>query len=91
MQLPKEHGGLSLPDLQSYFKAAQLQYLIYWCDLSYEEKLKYLDKTQSKLPLNAILGDIFFYLEQKNYYNEWTKTPLKIWFDERGILTQQLI
>lgn len=38
--------------------------------------------TQLKLPLQTILGDKKIYLEQKNNLNEWTKTPLKIWYDE---------
>uniref|UniRef100_A0A669B572 Reverse transcriptase domain-containing protein n=1 Tax=Oreochromis niloticus TaxID=8128 RepID=A0A669B572_ORENI len=82
LQLPRERGGLSLPNLENYFKAAQLRYLIYWCDPSYEAKWKYLDVTQLKVPLQTILGDKKLYLEQKNNLNEWTKTPLKIWFDE---------
>ena len=31
LQLSKEKGGLSLPNVENYYKSAQLRYLIYWC------------------------------------------------------------
>ena len=56
-QLSKEKGGMSLPCLENYYKAAQLQYLVCWCINDYEAKWKELEINQLDIPLQSLLGD----------------------------------
>lgn len=35
LQIPKDKGGLALPNLKEYYYDAQLRHLVYWCDTSY--------------------------------------------------------
>ena len=57
LQLPKKEGGMSLPCLEDYYKAAQLRYLVCWCSQDYEAKWKELEFSQLDIPLQSILGD----------------------------------
>ena len=75
-------GRLSLPNLENYYKAAQLRYLIYWCNPNYSAKWKSLDVMQLDLPLQTLLGDRNLHLLHKESLNCWTKTTLNIWFKE---------
>lgn len=43
LQLKREKGGLSLPNLKEYFHAAQLRYVHCWCKLDYEAKWKEME------------------------------------------------
>ena len=82
LQLSKEKGGMSQPCLEYYYKAAQLQYHIYWCINDYEAKWKELEINQLDIPLQSLLGDTSsktIYLEK---LNPFTMVPLNIWFKE---------
>ena len=82
LQLPKDKGGLSLPNIEHYYKSALLRYLIYWCNPSYSAKWKNLDLSQSDITLQTLLGDRNLYSSVKENLNCWTKAPLNIWFGE---------
>lgn len=40
LQLGKEKGGMGLPKLNNYYRAAQLRPIIMWCDKDYNAKWK---------------------------------------------------
>ena len=67
---------LSLPCLDGYYKAAQLRYLVCWCNSEDEAKWKNIELAQLDIPLQAFLGDK---TRPKNL-SSWTKVPLNIWF-----------
>lgn len=54
LQLPKEKGGMSLPCLEDYYKAAQLRYLVNWCNPHCMAKWKELDQSQLDIPLPSL-------------------------------------
>ena len=73
---------MSLPCLEDYYKAAQLQYLVYWYINDYEAKWKELEINQLDIPLQSLLGNTkakTIYLEKLSTF---TMVPLKIWFKE---------
>ena len=82
LQLPKDEGGMSLPCLEDYYKAAQLRYLVCWCNLYYEAKWKDIELTQLDIPLQALLGDKTLMRMHLGKLSPWTKVPLNIWFAE---------
>lgn len=82
LQLSKEKGGLALPNIENYYKSAQLRYLIYLCDPNYNAKWKNLELSQLDIPLQSLLGDRNLYLLYKQNLSGWTRTPLNIWFGE---------
>ena len=58
LQLSKEKGGLDLPILKDYYKAAQLRPLIGWCTPSYKARWKNIEQTMGRrLPVTALIGD----------------------------------
>jgi len=56
LQLPKDKGGMALPCLEDYYRAAQLRSLVCWCDPECDAKWKDLEKSQISVPLQSILG-----------------------------------
>jgi len=82
LQLSKEKGGLALPNIESYYKSAQLRCLIYLCDPYYNAKWKNVELSQLDIPLQSLPGDRNLYLLHKQNLSGWTKTPLNIWFSE---------
>ena len=80
LQLPKVKGGLSLPNLRNYYRAAQLKTLVDICNPSYIAKWKEIERQiSSDIPLQAIIGDFSLDKHVKDC-NPWIKTSLKIWF-----------
>lgn len=80
LQLPKEKGGLSLPNIKNYYRAAQIKTLVHICNPSYKAQWKKIEcQISSDIPLQAIIGDsaLINYLKEAN---PWIKTSLKIWF-----------
>lgn len=70
---------MALPCLENYYRAAQLRYLICWCDPTYEAKWKDIEHSLIGIPPQALLGDINL---QKNYLkklNTRITVPLNIW------------
>ncbi len=82
LHLTKEKGGMSLPCLEDYYKAAQLQYIVYWCKEDYDAKWKELEFSQLDIPLQSLLGDKVLKTIYSKKLCDLTKTPLNIWFKE---------
>ena len=82
LHLPKERGGMSLPCLEDYYKAAQLQYMVYWCMEDYGARWKELELNQLDIPLQSLLGDKALKNTYWSTLNNPTKTSLNIWFKE---------
>lgn len=82
LQLSKERGGLSLPCLEDYYKAAQLKYLVCWCNNEYEARWKEFEFSQLDIPLPTLLGDKTTRVKYSNELSHWTMVPLNIWFKE---------
>lgn len=75
-------GGRLLPCLKDYYKAAQLRPLACCCDPGYIAKWKDLEITQLDIPLQAISGSKSLYEQHFVSLNQWSKVPLRIWFEE---------
>ena len=80
--LPKNKGGMSLPHLEDYLKAAQLQYVVYWYKEDYDAKWKELELNQLDIPLQPLLGDKTLKTIYSSELSDLTKIPLNIWFKE---------
>lgn len=58
VQLSKERGGLALPCLIVYYRAAQLKPLIGRCKPNYRSRWKEIESSMGKgLPVNTLIGD----------------------------------
>lgn len=86
LQLLKEKGGTSLPCLEDYYKAAQLRYLVCWCNDDYSAKRKELELSQLDIPLQSISGDKTSMKMYSDKLSCWTAVPLDIWFKENVIV-----
>lgn len=53
----KGGGGMSLPNLKSYYLAAQLRIIVLWCDNTYEAKWKEIEKEYRGIPIQAMIAD----------------------------------
>lgn len=57
LQLPKDKGGLSLPNLRNYYRAAQMKTLVDICNPSYIAKWKEIEcQISSDIPLPSIIA-----------------------------------
>lgn len=82
MQLARNEGGMALPCLQNYYKAAQLRVLIAWCDPTCDARWKEIDQAEVHIPLPSILGDKPLLQLLLNKVSSWIKVPLSIWLKE---------
>lgn len=80
LQLPKEVGGMGLPNLKTYYHAAQLRYIVGWCKPDYTAKWKELEIQLGGYPLQSIIGDEDTYKVIKNQINSITMFTLKLLF-----------
>ena len=78
LQLPKEEGGLSLPNLKQYFYAAQVKFLVSACCPFYQARWKDIEAKVEGFQIQAILGDKGNKLAQQSK-NEIIKQTLAIW------------
>ena len=56
LQLPKDKGGLALPNFREYCNAAQLRPLIYWCNVDYVACWKDIEIPTSGPPIQPLIG-----------------------------------
>lgn len=82
LQLQKEKGGLAVPCLEDYYKAAQLRVLIGWSDPTCEAKWKEIDQSYFDTPLQSMLGDKPLLNKHLNsqLLPPWITVPIEIWF-----------
>ena len=58
LQFSKERGGLALPCLIDYYRAAQIRPLVGWCTTGYRSRWKEIESSMGKgLPVNSLVGD----------------------------------
>lgn len=70
---------MGLPCLEDYYRAAQIRYLICWCDPTYEAKWKTIEQNLIKIPLPSLIGDINLLNNYLNKLPSWVTVPLNIW------------
>lgn len=56
LQLPKDKGGLALPNLEEYFYAAQIRPLIYWCNNNYFSRWKSIEIEQAGIEVRNLIA-----------------------------------
>uniref|UniRef100_A0A3B3WIQ9 Reverse transcriptase domain-containing protein n=1 Tax=Poecilia mexicana TaxID=48701 RepID=A0A3B3WIQ9_9TELE len=78
LQLSKSKGGLSLPNMSDYYKAAQINPLVEMCDSSYTAKWKEIECSNNGVPLKAAIGNIDLIKDLKDL-NPCTETSLRTW------------
>lgn len=82
LQLHKDKGGLALPSLKDYYKAAQIKPLVCLCNPSYTARWKEIECEMTQgVPIQAMVGErrLVGYLEDKD--DQWINLALKIWHD----------
>ena len=57
LQLPKNCGGMALPNLKDYYVSAQLRPLLCWYNSEYESKWKDIGTTLTEIPIQSVLGN----------------------------------
>ncbi len=82
LHLSKDEGGMSIPCLESCYEAAQLQYVVYWCDVGCDARWKELELSQLDIPLQSLLGDKSLKTKYSSNLRDLTKVPLNFWFKE---------
>ena len=78
--ITKGKGGLALPCLRNYYRAAQIQPMVGWCTPNYISRWKEIEMSMGKeLSVAPLVGDpsLTNYLLDPN--NPWITTPVKIW------------
>ena len=57
LQLPKDKGGMALPNLKEYFHAAQICPLLNWCSSDYIAKWKNIEIQGFSTPIQTNIGE----------------------------------
>ena len=79
LQLAKDKGGLSLPNIKNYYQAVHIKILVNICNPSYKAKWKDIEcQISSDIPLQAIIGDSGLVNSLKDT-NPLIKMSIKIW------------
>ena len=81
LQLGKEKGGMGLPKLKDYYRAAQLRPIIMWCDKDYNAKWKDIEKVVADTPTQALVGNLKLMKSLQEWIDPITLHTLSIWFD----------
>lgn len=80
LQLAKENGGLGLPCLRDYYRAAQIRPLVGWCTPSYNSRWKEIESSMGRrIPINTLVGDPFLTDCLSDPSNPWITSSLKTW------------
>lgn len=78
--LPKEKGGLGLPNLKYYYWAAQLNAIVAWTTNDKESGWVEIEQsTIKRIPLTILPFISIKRVPKKKIDNEWIKHTLKIW------------
>lgn len=87
LHLPKNRGGLALPNLKCYYWAAQISAIVTWIGGDEEAKWLQIEQGETKgiqlstLPFLDIRG-----VNKMKIGNEWTRHTLKIWTEVKKML-----
>lgn len=80
MQLPKDKGGMALPDLKDYYCAAQRRLLGYLCDSQYRVRWKEIERGGSVgPPIQALIAHPKLQENLITKDDPWIKSTLKTW------------
>ncbi|XP_062396829.1 LINE-1 retrotransposable element ORF2 protein isoform X1 [Sardina pilchardus] len=80
LKLSKDRGGLALPCLLDYYKAAQLRFLVGWCTPSYRSRWKEIECTMGgRYPMSMLIGDCSLIDQITDPDNPWISCSLRIW------------
>lgn len=81
LQLPKERGGMGIPNLKEYFNAAQLRYIVWWCKPEFTANWNVeMEKEFGGYPVQSVIGDKELYKKIQNQTDPITLFTLKQWF-----------
>ena len=80
LQLPKEKGGLALPNLQEYYYAAQIRPLVCWCVRDYSTRWKDIELGTEGTHVQSIIANRNMFIVEKEKLDPITKFMLGIWF-----------
>lgn len=87
LHLPKNKGGLALPNLKHYYWAAQLTAIVTWVSGNGETKWTEIEQGDAK---NVQLSALPFVdpkqISKINIGNEWIKHTIKIWTEIKKML-----
>lgn len=81
LQLPKDKGGLSLPNLKDYYQATQLGPILKWCDENYCARWKDIEKTVLQFPIQSLVDDIKLRKKLQGSIDPITAHTLDVWTD----------
>lgn len=80
LKLPKDRGGLALPCLLDYYRAAQPRFLVGWCTPSYRSRWKETEfSVGGRYPMSMLIGDCSLINQISDPSNRWMSCSLGIW------------
>lgn len=79
LQLPKDKGGMALPNLEEYFYAAQIRPLICWCNNEYFSRWKSIEIEQAGVEVRNLIAYKGLLGKIGNQLNVITKNTIEIW------------
>ena len=82
LELPKDRGGMALPNLKEYFLAAQLRQLIYWCNEGYVARWKDIEMSILKYPIQTSIGETETptYIKDEQNFDPVISFTLDTWY-----------
>lgn len=81
LQLDKDKGGMALPNLKDYYRAAQLRPVVKWCDEGYTAKWKDIKRAVAGVPSQSLIGIAKLIKSLQDTIDPITLHTLNIWFD----------
>ena len=80
LQIPKDKGGLALPNLLKYYYAAQIRPLVYWCDSEYTARWKDIELKTEGCYTQSMVANRDMFKKNENTLDLITRFTLEIWF-----------
>lgn len=81
LQLEKDKGGMALPNLKDYYRAAQLRPVVKWCDEDYTAKWKDIERAVAGIPTQSLIGNAELMKSLQDTIDPITLHTLNLWFD----------
>ena len=81
LQLPKDRGGMALPNLREYFNAAQIRPLTCWCNTGIDpSRWKEMELEFEGYKIQHLLADKNQYMKLMKDLDPITKFTIEIWY-----------
>lgn len=74
-------GGMALPNLENYYKAAQLRPIAKWCDEEHRAKWKDIARKVANIPTQSLIGNPKLSKSLQESIDTIISHTLNIWFD----------